>query len=225
VGSILFRPFMETPEISDAPRMYAFLKNPLFAWAGVRPVFAQHTFAEDQALRSWARNREIVVEIGVAEGGSALALKSTMLDSGVLYLIDPYHLSRFRWINSPKRAAHSLLRRSSHCATGRKSNVKVIWIEDFSFNAVKSWNQKIDFLFLDGNHDEDAVRRDWEEWHDFIVPKGIVAFHDARMFRNGWPKASDGPVKTVNALFRENNTTGWKIVDETHSIVFLEKCE
>jgi predicted O-methyltransferase YrrM len=225
MGSVLFRPFMETPEKSNVPKVYALLKNPLFAWAGVRPVFAQHTFAEDQALRTWARNREIVVEIGVAEGGSALALKSSMFDSGALYLIDPYHLSRVRWINGPKRAAHSVLKRFSHAATGRESNVKVTWIEDYSFNAVKSWNQKIDFLFLDGNHDESAVRRDWEEWHGFVAPKGIVAFHDARMFRNGWPTASDGPVKIVNALFREQNTTGWKIVDETHSIVFLEKCE
>src|ERR1700679_3675668 len=87
---VLFRPFMESPENLAVPVIYRHLQNPLFAWAGFRPIFAQHSLAEDVALKNWARGRKIVVEIGVAEGGSALTLNSSMLHAGMLYLIDPY---------------------------------------------------------------------------------------------------------------------------------------
>jgi predicted O-methyltransferase YrrM len=219
---VLFRPFMESPEDQKLPEIYRILKNPLCAWVGLRPLFAQHTDAEDRALVKWARGRKTVVEIGVAEGGSALTLHEAMEDSGTLYLIDPYHLSRFRWINSPKKAAHSALKRCSR-SRKRRESVSVVWIEDFSFNASKGWTESIEFLFIDGDHEEGAVRQDWDDWHRFVVPKGIVAFHDARVFPGGWPRGSDGPVRVVDALFRDKTLDGWEIVDEAHSLVFLER--
>jgi predicted O-methyltransferase YrrM len=224
MNTVLFRPFMESPENVDAPEIYRRLRNPLFAWAGLRPVFAQHTLAEDLALRKWVTGRQQVVEIGVAEGGSALALRDAMPDGSTLYLIDPYHLSRFRWVNSPRRTAHAVLKRCPKGPRAERTPVKVVWIEDFSFEARRTWNQQIDFLFLDGNHDENAVRRDWQEWHQFVNPNGIVAFHDARLFPRGWARASDGPVRVVNDLFRQEKISGWKIVEEIHSLVFLERC-
>ena len=42
------------------------------------------------------RDRVRFVEIGVAEGVSAMALREVWLEEGTLYLIDPFHLSRFR---------------------------------------------------------------------------------------------------------------------------------
>lgn len=220
---VLFRPFMETPEDLHVPEIYRRLKSPLFAWAGLRPLFAQHTLAEDRALQTWVTGRRIVVEIGVAEGGSALALRDAMPNGATLYLIDPYHLSRFRWINSPRRAAHAALKRVSRGMKAGQAQVNVVWIEEFSFNACRTWSQGIDFLFLDGDHDESAVRRDWRDWHKFVIPSGIVAFHDARVFPRGWSRPSDGPVRVVDALFRQERIDGWTIVEETHSLVFLER--
>ena len=221
----LFRPFMESPETSQAPPYLRLLKNPLFAWARLRPVFAQHSLLEDKALRRWARDRCTVVEIGVAEGGSAIALIASMLDSGSLYLIDPFHLSRFKWINSPRRAAHSALAEMVRSSAGSRHRMNVAWVEDFSSRVAKTWSQPIDFLFIDGDHEEAAVLRDWDDWHKFIAPRGIVAFHDARVFPGGWTATSDGPVRVINSLFRQKKIEGWKIVEEVHSLVVLEKTE
>ena len=69
---------------------------------------------------------------------------------GTLYLIDPFHLSRFSLINSVRRAAKKTLNR---CRNGQ-----VLWLEEFSFQAVKEWMNPIDFLFLDGDHSEAAVQ-------------------------------------------------------------------
>ncbi len=38
--------------------------------------------------------------------------------------------------------------------------------------------QPVDYLFIDGNHALDAVRRDFELYSSLVRPGGIVAFHD-----------------------------------------------
>jgi len=213
-SDIVFRPFMETPEALAAPERLRRLRHPVFAWARVRPIIAQHTSVEHKALQRYAAGSHTVVEIGVAEGASALALRETMAADGTLYLIDPFHLSRMRWLNCQRRAARVAV---SYCRTARVS-----WIERFSFDAVRGWDKPIDFLFIDGDHSEEGVMRDWREWSPFVKTGGRVAFHDARMFEGGWPKESDGPVRAVNALFG-GSADGWKILGEAHSLIVVER--
>lgn len=191
------------------------LQHPFFSWAGLRPILAQHTFAEHQALQKYAGGRKRVVEIGVAEGASAIALRDGMDPSGNLYLIDPYHLSRVRPLNFLRRAA-----RRAVSAQGRPA---IHWIESFSQDAAKTWNAPIDFLFIDGDHAEAAVEKDWEDWHPYVVAGGIVAFHDARLFPSGWTSPVYGPVKFINRSFRDSTQLDWAIIDEVDSLVILRK--
>jgi predicted O-methyltransferase YrrM len=194
-----------------------YLRHPLFAWLNLRPVIAQHTQEENALLRRWAHGRKSLVEIGVAEGASALALHETMSPNGVLYLIDPFHLSRLPFLNSEKRVAR-------RTATSSR-NGRVVWVEQFSPDAAASWNTSLDFLFFDGDHSEGAVRRDWIDWHRFVVPGGIVAFHDARLFPGGWTSHSFGSVVVVDELFRGVHALShWRIVDERDSLVIVERC-
>ena len=76
------------------PGAHPLLRHPLFAWLGLRPSMGQHTVEEHKALKKWATGRSKLVEIGVAEGASAVALREVMSPSGTLWLIDPFHLSR-----------------------------------------------------------------------------------------------------------------------------------
>jgi len=191
------------------------LRHPMYGWLGIRPVLAQHTAAEHEAIRRWAAGRSSLVEIGVAEGVSALAAREVMAANGKLYLIDPFHLSRVPSLNFMKRAAH---RAVAGCQRG-----EVIWLEKFSADAVHGWNKEIDFLLIDGDHSEAAVRQDWEQWSCYVLPGGIVLFHDARLFENGWTDAGYGPVRVVDDLFRERRILGWKIVEEIDSLVVVEK--
>lgn len=212
---ILFRPFQPSPEEVYVNPIYRFLKHPFWALLGLRPVFAQHTRLEHKTLRKWAKGRRCLVEIGVAKGASALALRQGMHPEGTLYLIDPFHLSRFPGINAMKKVARMTV--------GRVKRGNVVWIEKFSFEAVKDWKGAIDLLFIDGDHSEDGVKRDWEDWSKFVVRGGVVIFHDARVFPNGWTRSDDGPVKLVDNLFRKKQISGWKIVDEVHSIVVIQR--
>jgi predicted O-methyltransferase YrrM len=210
-----FRSLTEPAENCQASWLARRMRHPLFLWLGLRPVLAQHTRVENEALERWASKRRQVVEIGVAEGASALALREAMSPDGTLYLIDPFHLSRVSWINAQRRAAGA--------AVGRSRNGQVVWIKKFSSDAVRGWEKAIDFLFIDGDHDEKAAWQDWENWHRFVAPGGCVAFHDAREFSGGWPTTTYGPVRVVNSLFREKPLPGWEIVEEADSLVIVRR--
>ena len=61
---------------------------PLFAWLGIRPSMGQHTVEEHKALKKWATGRSKLVEIGVAEGASAVALREVMRPSLWISVVD-----------------------------------------------------------------------------------------------------------------------------------------
>jgi predicted O-methyltransferase YrrM len=191
------------------------IRHPVCAWAGLRPALGQHTSSEHAALKRWAAGRSTLVEIGVAEGVSARALREGMGSDARLHLIDPFHLSRVPKLNFMQRVARRAVR---GCDRG-----KVIWIQKFSHEAVVGWNQLIDLLFIDGDHAEQAVERDWRDWSRFVGPGGVALFHDACLFGGGWTTPEYGPVKFANRLFRSGKTVGWRIAEELDSLLVLER--
>lgn len=195
--------------------LMGWLRHPVYAWLGLRPAVAQHTDAEHAALKRWAANRRRLVEIGVAEGVSALALREGMASDARLWLVDPFHLSRVPALNFVKRTAH---RTVASCPRG-----EVVWIDKFSHYAAQGWDTPLDLLMIDGDHSEQGVQRDWGDWSPFVAPAGVVIFHDARIFDRGWTTAEYGPVRLVDRLFREHRIPGWEIVEEVHSLVVLAR--
>lgn len=191
------------------------LRHSACAYVGLRPALAQHTAAEHAAFRKWAQGCKCVVEIGVAEGVSALALREGMTEDGTIYLIDPFHLSRIPLLNFIKRVARRTVNGSSRG--------KAVWIEKFSQDAAKSWNESIDLLLIDGDHGEAAVERDWQDWSSFVRPGGTVIFHDAQIFQDGWTTPDYGPVKFVNRFFRSGGAPDWTIVEEIHSLFVVRR--
>ena len=198
-----------------APTERSWLRHSACALLGLRPALAQHTGAEHAAFRKWAADCTCVVEIGVAEGVSALALREGMAEGGTLYLIDPFHLSRIPPLNFMKRVAQRTVNSSS------RGNV--VWIEKFSHDAARGWKESIDLILIDGDHTEVAVERDWQEWSRFVRPGGTAIFHDARVFDNGWTTADYGPVKFVDRLFRSGGEPDWTIVEELHSLFVVQR--
>src|SRR5712675_1340672 len=151
---------------ADASRKSQALRHPFFAWAGFRPPIAQHTFAEHQSMEKFATGRSSLVEIGVAEGASAVALRTAMDPAGTLYLVDPFHLSRVRALN--------FLRRAARRAVSANGGPETVWVEAFSHDAVHGWNRPIDFLLIDGDHQESAVEQDWKDWTPHVIENGEV---------------------------------------------------
>ena len=67
------------------------------------------------------------------------------------------------------------------------------WIEPLvttSAEAVKSWCKPIRLLFIDGDHEYEAVRQDFLSWEPHLVKDAIIVFHD--VYCNG-----SGPQRVV----------------------------
>lgn len=171
--------------------------------------------AEHDAMERFARGCRSVVEIGVAEGASAVALRTAMDPAGTLYLVDPFHLSRVPLLN--------FLRRAARRAVSRNGGAQTVWIEEFSHKAARPWSRPIDFLFIDGDHRESAVEQDWADWSPHVVESGVAVFHDARLFANGWTSPEYGPVRFVDRTFRNNSSSPWTIVHEVDSLVVVTR--
>ena len=191
------------------------LSHPAYAWAGLRPAMGQHTRAEHACLKKWADGRSTLVEIGVAEGVSARALRENMAVDGRLYLIDPFHLSRVPLLNFMRRVARR--------AVGACSRGKVIWLEAFSHDIAISWREPIDLLFIDGDHAEPAVEHDWREWSPFVRTGGVALLHDACLFPGGWTTPEYGPVRFANRVLRSGKANGWRVAEEVDSLIVLER--
>jgi MMP 1-O-methyltransferase len=202
--------------IRDSERLRSFALG-----AGLIPPRPMHTDGEAGLLGRLAQGRRTVVEIGTYEGSSAVVLAEAMALDATLHLIDSYEGNAllFGW-QGTERATRRLMER----VTRERGGPRVQWHVARSGDVAARWAGDIDFLFIDGDHTEPGARADWEAFSDFVVPGGVVAFHDARSGHPDGPFAHPGPTAVVDALFRgDAPLDGWRIVDEVDSVVAVER--
>jgi predicted O-methyltransferase YrrM len=189
--------------------------------AGLIPPRPMHTDGEASLLARLAQGRRVVVEIGTYEGSSAVVLAEAMSLDATLHLIDSYEGNAllFGW-QGTERATRRLMDRVAR----ERGGPLVEWHVARSGEVAGSWSGDIDFLFIDADHTEAGARADWEAFSGFVVPGGVVAFHDARSGHEGGPFAHPGPTAVVDSLFRgDARTEGWRIVEEVDSVVAVER--
>jgi predicted O-methyltransferase YrrM len=183
----------------------------VFGALGLRRPAAQHSGIEGALLKRFAAEASTVVELGVAEGGSAFELRGAMPANGTLYLVDPYEPGRFG-ISMPLVVAQRLVR--------RVDNASVVWLRAKSSFAAKDWRDPIDLLFIDGDHSLAGVSRDWADWTPYVREGRFVALHDARVFPNGWTDKSFGSVQFASNLVGD---VRWREVASVDSLVVFQR--
>jgi predicted O-methyltransferase YrrM len=187
---------------------YGWRARSIFAALRLRPVNAQHSAAESALLKRCAKDRRLIVEIGVAEGGSAAEIRQVMHPEGDLYLIDPYHLS----------GAFRSTQRVAHRAVESVDRARVTWIEDFSIPAAVGWDRPIDLLFIDGDHSVEGARLDWDTWSPWVVQGGLVALHDASTTAPGVDEDC-GPARVARAAVEDPR---WHLIDQADTTIVLQ---
>jgi hypothetical protein len=144
------------------------------------------------------RMRENLVgaEIGVAGGEHALSLLET-LSIKRLYLIDPYDIyetyteGKLHYgadgigLNKFKSSAEKLLSRFAD---------RIVWVREMSSDAANLITEELDFVYVDGNHAEDFVRQDINNFFPKLSSRGVIGGHD---FYNGFQREHDGVVRAV----------------------------
>ena len=125
------------------------------------------------------------VEIGVGLGINAYNILST-LDIKKLYLIDPYTMTKEKGVAGYHLKNASDNQYKEYSEKLKKEAIdklkpfedKIEWIFDYSEFAAKLIPDDLDFVYIDGNHDYEGVKKDIELYHEKVKQGGLVAGHD-----------------------------------------------
>ncbi len=122
-----------------------------------------------------------VVEIGSWQGKSTFCLASG-LRSGTVHAIDPFNASGGFDVRSEKeyiekKAGHDLLARFRENMTARQVMDKIVVRQGYSAQFAADFN-RIDLLFIDGDHSVPGCIADFEHYAPKVSPGGFIAIHD-----------------------------------------------
>jgi predicted O-methyltransferase YrrM len=180
--------------------------------AGLIPPRTMHSSGEAALLGELAQGRRRAVEVGVYEGSSALVLAGALPLAAELHLVEPFGSGMEWWEPADEQAVKAVVGRAAR----RRGGPELHWHVTTSEAAAADWRLPVDLVFIDGDHSEAACRLDWELWHPFVEPGGVVAFHDAR---GGDP----GPTAVVGSLFGGAGRDGWRVVAERDTVVAVQR--
>jgi predicted O-methyltransferase YrrM len=120
-----------------------------------------------------------IVEIGTFHGKStvACALGTRAGQNARVYAVDPFlpftGVCGGRFGPADKTV---LLRNLLLADVGEQ-----VWLlHTTSVQAARGWSERVALLWIDGDHSYEAVQADVQAWMPFVIPGGVVAFHDAR---------------------------------------------
>lgn len=175
------------------------------------------SYMEGEFLYEQARNcsgKGVIVEIGSWKGKSTIWLgKGSKAGKKIrIYAIDPHTGS----------SEHKKIYGKIWTFEEFKNNIKNAGVDDVvvpilktSEEASKDFKGYVEFIFIDGAHEYEFVKLDFEKWFPFLIDGGIMAFHDATV--------ALGVKKVVEKfIFKSNN---FKNVGIVNSIVLGQKCE
>ena len=116
-----------------------------------------------------------IVELGVDYGYTTSvfsnALKTNSLYKSKVYGIDWFQGDTSSGFRDTKEFVDNKIQEHN------MNNVQIIK-GDFN-EIVKAWNRDIDILFIDGSHDYESVKSDFEKWSKFVYEdEGLILFHD-----------------------------------------------
>jgi predicted O-methyltransferase YrrM len=203
--------------LRDDPRLRA-----LAVGLGVIPPRLMHSPAEGRLLAELARSASRAMEIGVYEGSSARVIYGSLPVDAELHLVDPFgqhSMALPQGWGATEWATRRVMTRAE-----RHGGPRVYWHVRRSEEVAPEWTGSIDLLFVDGDHAEEAVARDWEMWNPFIAPGGRVVFHDARDAGRPFCGGLPGPTAVVDRLFRTADAVpGWAIESEVDRAVVVRR--
>lgn len=166
-------------------------------------------------LYNLARNCKgngVIVEIGSYKGKSTawLAMGSKNGKNVKIYAVDPH------------KSALAIEGAGKDTFQDFKRNMKYMGFEDIvlpivktSKSAAENFKEPVELIFIDGSHEYEDVKLDFELWYPKVIDGGIMAFHDTI----GRP----GPKKVVEKyIFKSNN---FKKVSFRGSITFAQKAK
>jgi cephalosporin hydroxylase len=110
---------------------------------------------------------KVVVEIGTAESGTQFLLGETLTSAELSLALDLRVRNRKLLGEFTRKGLNRIIIEGSSYEPGTVNRVATVLA-----------NQKIDVLFIDGDHTYAGVRADYEAYKGFVRNGGLIAFHD-----------------------------------------------
>jgi len=122
--------------------------------------------------------KKIYMEIGTYNGGSACLMLQHFFKTDI-YCIDPLHLE----------GRNSLEIVENNLKTFNKNNYKTKIYKNFStdktlLNELDRINFKTDILFIDGNHNYNGVKFDFDNYNKYVNSGGYIIFDDYNDYKD-----------------------------------------
>lgn len=146
-------------------------------------IFTHLTFSEKYLLHRIAKKlpqKSICVEIGSYLGSSTCFIAAGISNGSKLYCIDTWGNQNMNYVEIDTDAKERDTFEEFNSNTKKYRN-KIIKLRKWSTEAVNDLKKpgiKVDFLFLDGDHNYEGVKKDWDLYKPLLNKSAIIAFHD-----------------------------------------------
>jgi len=172
--------------------------------------------SEAMALYLMAKNgpgKGEIVEIGSFKGRSTACLAMGSMDAGreIITTIDPHTGARNIMHKVPEGGTEKVFKENllkfgvaEHVDPYTATSAKI----------AETWDKEIRLLFIDGDHDYEVARLDYELWEPHLITGGLIAIHDTS---GGYP----GPMAIVNQFIQ--NSKKFKDVVRFNSLTVATK--
>lgn len=138
----------------------------------------QQIYVPDHILLPFFGQSAIVgVEIGVLNAHGTIALLNH-IEKLKLYAIDPWIHQDGREYEAAQPQEYFDERYEVVVEKLKDFGDRVILLKLKSDDAIDKVNELVDFVWIDGDHSEDQVARDIENWKTKLKPRSIIGGHD-----------------------------------------------
>ncbi|MBE3094966.1 MAG: class I SAM-dependent methyltransferase [Actinobacteria bacterium] len=163
-------------------------------------IYGKDTYEKpfDRFLKRNYKEPLVGVEIGVETGFHAKNLLDTISNISKLYLIDPYEeYQDDRILRSYASVKPSYLKFKENLKSFPKE--KVVFIKKKSLESLDEIPNKIDFVYIDGNHSYDVVKAEIDAYYKKLKIGGLLGGDEWQYSR--FP----GVTRAINEFIDENN--------------------
>lgn len=176
-----------------------------------------------ETARKLPADRPVVAEIGSWLGKSSVVIARGLAGKRQprLYCIDPFNAdgdaaSTDDYAHRQQHLHVTLMEQFLHNVRSRGLGEIIHPLAGYSQDVIRSFHERLDLLFIDGNHEYAAVRRDFLDWAPLLKPGGYLAFHDVS-FNN----VDTGPQRVIREQILDQ--PGWTEATHVQSLFVVRK--
>lgn len=150
------------------------------------------------------KGRLVCAEIGSYLGASSCFIANALISNSILYCIDTWGNHAMKYEDSDTDGDERNTYQEFIFNTKPYSE-KIVLLRGWSFDVIhelKMLERNIDFLFIDGDHNYEGVKKDWNLYSSLFKKGTIIAFHDTD-WADGVQRIIREEVSGTSTLLRE----------------------